>query len=366
MAPAPKMVRTKTPGIYRRGGRYVVVFYDAEGRQRKESARNYDGAKKLKNKRETEVAGGTYAPTGKLTLHAYGLEWIDNYRGRRKGIRQRTKDEYRRDLEAYAFRFFGPSKRLSAVTTRDADAFISWLLSPAEQGQQLSSRTVKRILVPLNLCFAAALRHGLVATNPFDSAVVPVPDTIDDDEEQLKVMTPEQLREFLRRVDPAWRLFFEVLASTGARWSEAIAWRRRDLDLERGCLNVRQTLYEGEAQPPKTRYSRRSIPLCRRLLGELEKLVEGLERDELIFRASNGSPLRYENVWRRQLKPAAKSAGVPWIGFHTFRHTAASLLFEGGANVVRVQRFLGHSSPAFTLSTYIHLLDEDLGEGLDL
>ena len=55
-------------------------------------------------------------------------------------------------------------------------------------------------------------------------------------------------------------------------------------------------------------------------------------------------------------------AGVEWAGFHTFRHTVASLLFASGRNIVQVQRFLGHHSPAFTLETYVHLL-EDSGIG---
>ena len=46
--------------------------------------------------------------------------------------------------------------------------------------------------------------------------------------------------------------------------------------------------------------------------------------------------------------------------------TCASMLFAEGRNAVQVQRWLGHHSPAFTLSTYVHLLDGDLGEPLSL
>src|SRR5207237_8661852 len=66
------------------------------------------------------------------------------------------------------------------------------------------------------------------------------------------------------------------------------------------------------------------------------------------------------NVFRRVLKPAAKTAGVPWAGFHTFRHTCATLLFRRGLNAKQVQVWLGHHSPAFTLATYVHLLPDDL------
>jgi integrase len=47
-----------------------------------------------------------------------------------------------------------------------------------------------------------------------------------------------------------------------------------------------------------------------------------------------------------------------------FRHTCASILFAEGRNAVQVQRWLGHHSAAFTLATYVHLLDGDLGEPL--
>src|SRR5205807_7234798 len=89
------------------------------------------------------------------------------------------------------------------------------------------------------------------------------------------------------------------------------------------------------------------------------------EDDALVFPAMNGEPLRQENLRRRVLEPTAQEAGVPWTGFHTFRHTCATRLFGEGRNAVQVQRWLGHHSPAFTLSVYVHLLDGDLGEPLD-
>ena len=51
-------------------------------------------------------------------------------------------------------------------------------------------------------------------------------------------------------------------------------------------------------------------------------------------------------------------------GPHTLRHTAVSRLFADGRNAVQVQRWLGHSDPGFTLRTYVHLLNDDLGEPL--
>src|SRR6185503_19869704 len=90
------------------------------------------------------------------------------------------------------------------------------------------------------------------------------------------------------------------------------------------------------------------------------------DHEHLVFPSRSGTPLLVENLRRRVLRPAAVKAGAPWAGFHTFRHTCASLLFERGANAVQVQRWLGHHSAAFTLARYIHLLGHDPGEPLSL
>src|SRR5205814_3808873 len=69
------------------------------------------------------------------------------------------------------------------------------------------------------------------------------------------------------------------------------------------------------------------------------------------------------NLMSRVLKPAARKAGIGgWPGFHTFRHTCATLLFKHGLNAKQVQVWMGHHSPAFTLATYVHLLADDLPE----
>ena len=72
--------------------------------------------------------------------------------------------------------------------------------------------------------------------------------------------------------------------------------------------------------------------------------------------------MRRENIFRRVLHPAAKTAGVEWAAFHTFRHTSASMLFASGKNIKQVQEWLGHHSATFTLATYVHLMDDGLGD----
>lgn len=83
--------------------------------------------------------------------------------------------------------------------------------------------------------------------------------------------------------------------------------------------------------------------------------------DAPVFATTAGTELNRANLASRILKPAARTAGVPWMSFHSLRHTCASMLFAQGRNVKQVAEWLGHADPAFTLRTYVHLLDDGVG-----
>jgi integrase len=171
-------------------------------------------------------------------------------------------------------------------------------------------------------------------------------------------------------VHDSHRLTFELLAATGLRRSELLVLEGRHLVLggERPHVKVRQRVRRRRGEglvigPLKSRYSKRDVPIPRALADRLA--VVGAAPDELVFRSATGSVLDPDNLATRVLAPACAAAGVEWAGFHTFRHTVASRLFAEGRNVVQVQRWLGHHSASFTLDTYVHLLDNDLGEPLE-
>ena len=194
---------------------------------------------------------------------------------------------------------------------------------------------------------------------------------MDDEDEQVKALTREQLNVFLSQVHGEWRTFFTLLASTGLRISEAIGleWRHLRLDGSDPCVLVRQRIVRGKMGPPKSKRSRRNVPLPHSLvlaLRELHATTEHPRDTNPVFASREGTPLVPGNVWRRVLKPAAEEAGVPWLGFHGFRHTCASMLIADPRNIVQVSRWLGHSTPAFTLTVYSHLMDAGVGAPLDL
>jgi len=267
------MVRTATPGIYKRGGRYVVV-YRAGGKQRKESARTLDEARRLKAARTTDDDRGEFHKQHRTTFHVYAREWIERYRGRgKRGFRESTRDDYRRLLDAYAFRFFDEKLRVSHVTPRRLAQFLDWLCeqqTPA--GQALSNSTVRNAVNPVRACLSSATREGLLRANPALGLDLPHREKVsDDDDEQAKALTREQLAAFLALVHPRHRLLFRFLAATGLRISElfALQWRHLVLDGSNPCVRVRRALVRGRIQPPKTRHGRRDVPLSAGLVSEL-------------------------------------------------------------------------------------------------
>jgi hypothetical protein len=137
--------------------------------------------------------------------------------------------------------------------------------------------------------------------------------------------------------------------------------------LGRTTAPKRLALVKGRMGPPKSRHGKRSIPLDQEMVSALRQLRKDTDwpgDEDLVFPAGNGQPLSQSNLHRDALKAPREEADLAWVGFHTFRHTCASMLFAEGRNAVQVQRWLGHHSPAFTLATYVHLLDGDLGEPL--
>lgn len=370
-----KLERTRHPGIYKRGSRYVVA-YRVAGRQKRESTRTLAAARALKSARQADIARGEFHEASRIRFRDYASEWVERYQGRGRGFRESSREDYRRHLERYAFPFFDGRlnrRTVSQVTPHDVARFVGWLCEQTSpSGRPLSDSTVRNIVSVVSACMSTAVREGLIRHNPVRDVALPHRPAVEELEaDEVRVLSPDQLTAFLSMVHPRHRLFFGVLAATGLRLSEAIAlqWRHVSLDGSSPHVDVRRAWVRGRIHPPKSRHGRRSVPLAPDLVLKLRAARAASEwpgDEDLVFPSLTGTHLRPSNLRRRVLKPVAEEMGAPWAGFHTFRHTCASLLFARGSNAKQVQKWLGHHSAAFTLATYIHLLDDDAGEPLAL
>lgn len=184
----------------------------------------------------------------------------------------------------------------------------------------------------------------------------------------------------IRRAWRRYRPMIYFLAYTGARISEARAWRWSDyLPPAENRIRIHQKAGDGQdVGDVKTVAAVRKLPLLLPLKDALEAMDHPPETDGLVFATANGTPMSYANLLRRMLVPlkdradalAERGGDDPRFvkigrdrAFHAFRHFYASNLVRSGASLKQLQTYLGgHSNPAFTLRVYAHLFDDDGGD----
>jgi integrase len=354
---AAPLERTSTPGVYKRGGRYTVVFRDSNGRQRRRSAATLAEARALRSSVNADVARGEYRQSSRIRLDQYAEEWLRTYEGRTsRGIRPETIHEYKRDLEIHTLPVLG-TRRLSEIEQRDLKDLARHL---SDKG--LAAATVRIVMAPLRALFATAVEEGILRTNPAAGLRVGGGMRRADPAAKRRALDEQELARLIDETPEKWRLLIRFLAQTGLRVGEVIALRWEDVDIARRRVSVNKRMYMGRIDAPKSSYGIRQIPISERLAEDLERSRGDATDLDAVFIGPEGRPLLSEFVLRSIVKPAGKRAGVPWAGVHTLRHTCASILFRSGWNAKQVQMVLGHHSPAFTLSTYVHLIPDDLPE----
>lgn len=167
----------------------------------------------------------------------------------------------------------------------------------------------------------------------------------------------------LEKTPPQWRPFVMFIAQTGTRIGEAIVIQWGDIDFGRRVVSIERRLYRGMMDTPKSKYGKRRIPLSSAMtqtLWELRRTAADAGDDALVWSTSAGTPYNPANLTTRVLKPAAKAAGLWPMVWHVLRHSCASELFRRGLNPKAIQAWLGHHSVAFTVDTYVHLMESDL------
>jgi integrase len=353
------LVKTSTPGVYRRGNRYVVIVRDADGKQRKKFCRTLAEARAKRAEMIDKAGKGEEIAESKLTVRAYFDSWIDSYAGRTsRGLRENTREGYRQMMKTHVLPTLG-HVRLSRLRQRHLRELATDLL-----GKGLARNTVRLALAPLRAMLADAVGGDEITANPALGFRLPQgPPRADDGQpEKAKALTEAELRKLLAALPEKWRLLFEFMAHTGLRIGETLALQWQHVDLGRRRVQVRRRWYRGSFAPPKSRYGRRDVPITEgmaRALWELRKESKGAD-EALVFPSASGTPIDAANLYRRVFVPAAKAASVPWATFHTLRHTCATLLFRHGLNAKQVQGWLGHHAASFTMDTYVHLLPDDL------
>jgi integrase/recombinase XerD len=286
--------------------------------------------------------------SGTAALPAEVAAYLDHLTVER-GVARNTAVSYGRDLARYASWCGERGRRsLSQVTEEDVADFLAALRTGDADHAPLSASSAARTVVAVRGLHRFAVREGMAETDPAHQVRPPQPPR------RLPKAIP--LTEVERLIEAAEgegdvpglrdRALLEVLYGSGARISEAVGLDVDDVDLERGAVLLRGKGGK-ERLVPLGSYAAAAVDAY--LVRARPALVRAGRGSHALFLNRRGGRLSRQSAWSI-LRSAAVRAGLDpeHVSPHTLRHSFATHLLDGGADVRVVQELLGHASVTTT------------------
>ncbi|PQP35639.1 site-specific integrase [Desulfobacteraceae bacterium SEEP-SAG9] len=332
--------------------RYVIDFYDNQGKRQRQTLKKGTTKKAARDKLreiEDQLAKGVYLPDKKIPLFKeVAKDWLEH---KKPNLRESTWSVYEGHTRKH-FKEFDKIK-INRITTARVERFIT-----DRQKEGMHILTLRKTLVSLGQIFSYAVRHKYIDYNPVRDAERPKGQGKSEDKE-IRVLNPYEINGFLDAVsEQKYRTLFRLAIFSGARQGELLGLKWSDVDWTNRQIHIQRTFNNQSWYDVKTKTSNRKIDLGPAMIKELKLWKVACPKSDLdlIFPNKAGQPINHNNMVNRHFNPAVESAEIEKIRFHDLRHTYASLLISQGENIKYVQSQLGHSSPTVTLNVYAHLM----------
>ena len=271
-----------------------------------------------------------------------------------KGLAENSLEAYRRDLAE--LRVFLKSRPVSAVTLDTLRSYLDHLRAAG-----LANRSIARQVTTLRGFFAFCVEEGELSGNPAELLLAPKIGS-----SLPKYLDPTSLDQLLKAPDETSstglrdRAMLDLLYATGLRVTELTGLRIADLDDAEGTVRV---IGKGNKQ--------RLVPVGREALRSIERYRTELRPRLLkgrvspyLFVTARGTRMTRQGFWKL-LKTHGQSAGVfRKLSPHVLRHTFATHLLEGGADLRSVQTMLGHADIG-TTQIYTHVMRSRLQQTVE-
>lgn len=340
----------------------IDVGRDENGKRLRKWSKGYPKKKDAQAAMRAELhrieSGGDPYPVD-MTLGAYLEKWLDHQSTR---LRESTHVRYRTLLSTPEVQKLANLK-LQAIRPAHCQSVMD------ELSKRYAARTIGQTRAALSSAFKTAIAWGLVLHNPAQAVKPPKPER-----SERPVPSPAQLKALIAAAKGTpWEIAVLLSATTGARRSEVLGLRWRDLDLANSRIRITQGLHRMARSnelvflEPKTSRSKRAIALPPFVVARLRsyrqeqnqrRLALGPDWTDLDLVVDRGdgrpfNPSSYSEAFTKRLAP--KVGLPPKAGVHSMRHAVATMLMHSGTHPAVVSAMLGHSSPAFTLAVYSHV-----------
>jgi integrase/recombinase XerD len=277
-----------------------------------------------------------------------------NFMAVEKGASLNTLEAYSRDLR----RFADHLRREGIASPGDVDpghlvAFLGTL-----RGEGLSATSINRTLAAVRGLYRYLLRSGRIPENPLTKVSLAkvwmrLPDTLSRQEMEALLHRPDEATiQGLRD-----RAMLELLYATGLRVSELVTLTVNAVNWQVGCLTATGKGRKERIVP----IGRVASAFLRRYVDEARPLLLKGRKSDILFLNRQGGGLTRQALWKMIRKYAVLAGLQKKVHPHTFRHSFATHLLEGGADLRAVQVMLGHADIS-TTQVYTHVTRERLRE----
>jgi integrase/recombinase XerD len=280
-----------------------------------------------------------------------------NYLAVEKGYSEHTIAAYRNDLNGlidFARKEASGRGVMPSWASFNRQSMMGYLLELKERGYVAT--TIARKVAAARSLFGFLVAEGTIKADPTENMSSPsvgraLPKPIPINQVRLLLEQPDKLDTAEARRD---RAMLELLYASGMRISELVALNLGDINTE-GDYYVR-CFGKGHKERLIPLYEQ-VVTMVKKYISESRPKLAHNKKDEALFLNARGERLTRQGFWQK-LKEYARSAGLDaQISPHTLRHSFATHMLSGGADLRSVQELLGHANIS-TTQVYTHLTTE--------
>ena len=272
-----------------------------------------------------------------------------------RGASKHTISSYRRDISKLQEFLSTIDRDLGSASTEDIYGFITELRT-----KNLSDATIARTIVSIRTFFRFLAKEGKVADIAREISPPKIPKRLPKalSISEISALIEASGSEGIQIRD---RALIEILYASGARVSEIVSLNVKDIErVESGTMTVR-VIGKGrkERLVPVGKYAQEALESY---LVRIRPTLVKVAREDALFLNQSGSRLSRQSAWAIVLAAAAKANLERKVSPHALRHSFATHLLDGGADIRVVQELLGHSSVT-TTQIYTLITIDKLREG---
>lgn len=372
-------VLLKTGETQRPNGLYMYRWTDEYGRRQSTYAQTLTELREKEKEIERDKIDNISSIGRTITVDNMYDTWMS--------LKHKIKDTTRKAYESMYRCLIKPKlgqMPIVAVKKSDIRKFYNYLL----EEKDVSIHTLCDVNAMLGPMFSIAVDDGYIRTNPTSGCLKAAKKSTDKTAGRRVALTRDQQMRFVEYVNnhskfQHWSPLFTVLLGTGLRINEALALCWNAVDLEAGTIHVNYTLsYTNSSKgskktkcsfhltPPKTRTSKRIIPMTQEVREAFKREIEAQRaagivcnvtidgHNDFVFVNSKGNVHLARTVNQgitAIVKHYNAQHGVeplPQFSCHVLRHTFATRMCEAGVNIKAVQSIMGHADIAMTMDIY--------------